>query len=191
LILSHLFICFYFIFFRGKNMVRKKEKKEKLAVRTTKPLTPKVGESPRWLWTDFDRLFDQFRSNFEDLVWYPRSNMIIPTVKTRIPPLNVIDLGDKYEVTVEMPGVPKDNIDINITPNEVEISAESKTDEEEKGKNWLRRERSSMSFYRNIMVPEELRTDEADAELKDGVLTLTLPKITPKPHHKPQKINIR
>jgi len=117
--------------------------------------------------------------------------MIIPAERNRIPPLDVVDLGDKYELTVEMPGVPKENIDIKVTPNVVEISAENKIEAEEKRKNWLRRERSSMNFYRNFMLPEELRTDSADAELKDGVLTLSLPKIEPKPHPKPKKINIR
>ena len=173
-------------------MARKQGKKEKLIVRSPEKLKPTVNEPPsRELWTDFDLLFDQFRSNFEDLFYHPRSNMIIPTVRARVPPLDVVDLGDKYELMVEMPGVPKENIDIKVTPNEVEISAENKTEAERKGKTWLRRERSSMSFYRNFMLPEELRTDGADAELKDGVLTLTLPKIAPKPHHKPQKINIR
>ncbi len=173
-------------------MAREKEKKEKLIVKTPETLRHRSSEPlSRELRTDFDRLFDQFRSNFEDLFWYPRSNMIVPTEKIRIPPLDVVDLGDKYELTLEMPGVPKENIDIKVTPNEVEISAENKTQEEEKGKNWLRRERSSMSFYRNFTLPEALRTDSSDAELKDGVLTLTLPKIAPKPHHKPQKINIR
>ena len=161
-------------------------------VRAPEHLKPRVSkQSPRELWTYFDRLFDQFRSNFEDLFWYPRSNMIIPAERNRIPPLDVVDLGDKYELTVEMPGVPKENIDIKVTPNVVEISAENKIEAEEKRKNWLRRERSSMNFYRNFMLPEELRTDSADAELKDGVLTLSLPKIEPKPHPKPKKINIR
>ena len=161
-------------------------------VRASGPITPRRGEQPpRELLTDFDRLFDQFRTNFEDLFWYPRGSMIAPTLRTRTPPSDVVDWGDKYELKVEMPGVPKENIDITVTPNEIEIAAENKTEAEEKGKNWLRRERSSMSFYRNFMLPEELRTDKADAELKDGVLTLSLPKMEPKPHHTPKKINIR
>jgi len=173
-------------------MSRRKEKKEKLTVRTSeRPIERRTEQPPRELWTDFDRLFDQFRSNFEDLIWYPRGNMINSSLRTRTPPTDVVDLGDKYELSVEMPGVPKKNIDIKVTPNEVEISAENKTEAEEKGKNWLRRERSSMSFYRNFMLPEELRTDEADAELKDGILMLSLPKLEPKPHHMPKKINIR
>jgi HSP20 family protein len=170
----------------------RKEKKEKLMVRT--PDRPKRGlveQQPKELWTDFDRLFDQFRSNFEDLFWSPPSEMMIPPLTTRAPPSDVIDLGDKYKVTLEMPGVSKENIDIEVTSNEVEVSAENKTEFETEDKNWLRHERSSMSFYRDFVLPEELKTDGVDAEFKNGVLTLILPKLEPKPRHEPKKINIK
>jgi HSP20 family protein len=105
--------------------------------------------------------------------------------------MDVIDLGDKYEMHVEMPGIPKEDINIEVTPNAVEISAKHETREEDKGKNWLRRERRSMNYYRSIDLPDELKTEDAEAEMKNGVLTLTLPKVKPKPKYKAKKIKIK
>jgi HSP20 family protein len=48
-----------------------------------------------------------------------------------------------------------------------------------------------MSFYRALELPEELKTDNVDAEFKDGVLTLKLPKVEPKPEYKAKKVNIK
>ncbi|MDH7507418.1 MAG: Hsp20/alpha crystallin family protein, partial [Candidatus Thermoplasmatota archaeon] len=84
-----------------------------------------------------------------------------------------------------------DNIDIQVTPNAVEISAKQETSEEEKQKNWLRRERSSTSFYRYLELPEELKTDSVEAEMKDGLLTIKLPKVEPKPEYKATKVKIK
>ena len=68
---------------------------------------------------------------------------------------------------------------------------ERETSEEEKNKNWLRRERSSTNFYRHLELPEELKTDSVEAEMKDGVLTIKLPKVEPKPEFKTTKVKIK
>ena len=48
-----------------------------------------------------------------------------------------------------------------------------------------------MSFYRALELPEELKTDNVEAELKDGVLTVNLPKVEPKPEYKAKKVQIK
>jgi HSP20 family protein len=73
----------------------------------------------------------------------------------------------------------------------VEIKADYDESKEEKGKNWLRRECNSMSFYRALELPEELKTDNVEAELKDGVFKVYLPKVKPKPEHKAKKVQIK
>jgi len=173
-------------------MAKQRGKKEKLAI---KPYVGKRGAlaeaKPFNYWIDMDRLFDQFRSNFEDLLWNPKMNLMNLSDEIRTPSMDVADFGDKYQLTVEMPGISKDDINIEITPNDVEISAEKKTEEEEKRKNWLRRERSSMSFYRHLQLPEELKTNDVDAQFKDGVLTLTLPKVKSKPPYESKKVKVK
>jgi len=54
------------------------------------------------------------------------------------PPIDVADLGNHYEMHLEMPGIPKDKINIEVTQNSVEIYAKHEETKEEKNKNWNR-----------------------------------------------------
>ena len=171
-------------------MVLKKEKGNKLTIRPTSRKGEIIPRRPYDLWTELDRMFDDFRSSFDDLLW-PWNRRANTDVITRTPPLDLADLGDKYELNVEIPGIPKNDINIEVTPNSVEISAEHKEEKKDKGKNWIRQERSSMKFYRSLELPEELKTENAEAELKDGILTITLPKVKPSPEYKPKKVKIK
>ncbi|MFP4559328.1 MAG: Hsp20/alpha crystallin family protein [Candidatus Hadarchaeota archaeon] len=154
-----------------------------------------TSRRPYDLWSEMDRMFEEFRSSFDDLFWPFRGRRgkiapIAPTTDSR-PATDIADLGDKYEMRIELPGVSKDEVDIEVKPNHIEISAKHDETKEEKDKNWLRRERGSFSFYRGFEFPEEVKTDGVDAQLKDGVLTVTLPKIEPKPEQKGIKVDIK
>jgi HSP20 family protein len=174
-------------------MAIKKKKEKKLAVKPSDDRREITSMRPMDLWSEMDKLFDGFRTDFDDLFWpfgqrtYPLSTM----THRRTPPIDVADLGDHYEMRLEIPGIPKEDINIEVTSNTIEISANHEEKNEDKDKNWLRRETSSMSFYRALELPEELKTDSVDAEFKDGILTIKLPKVTPKPEDKPKKINIK
>jgi len=168
-----------------------RDKKDKLAVRPTEKKGELTQRRPTDLWSDMDQLFDRFRSNFDHLFWDSTSSMIDPFLTTRTPTMDVVDHGNRYEMTFEMPGLSKDNIEIQVTPNAVEISAKQENEDEEKQKNWLRRERSCTSFYRHLELPEEVKTENADAEMKDGVLTISLPKVEPKAEYRATKLKIK
>jgi len=173
-------------------MALRKDKSNKLAVRPSEKNNEIVAQQPMDLWSEMDRMFDDFRTGFDDLFWpLRRTGPLTTMTQHKAPPMDVADHGDHYEMHVEMPGIPKDDINIQVTPTTIEISAEHNESKEEKDKNWLRRERSSTSFYRALELPEELKTDKVDAELRDGVLTLKLPKMEPKPERKARKVNIK
>jgi HSP20 family protein len=159
-------------------MPLKKEKKGKLAV-IPKKKTEVISQRPFELWSDMDPLFNRFRTNL----------MMMPEYQA--PLMDIVDLGDKYEMHVEMPGIKKEDISIEVTPTMVEISAEYEEESEDKGKNWLRQERSSMDFYRSFQVPENVKTGKVEAELKDGILRLSLPKAEPKPKYETTKVKIK
>ncbi len=168
-------------------MAFRKDKKNKLSVRDKDEGKRDLAiRKPYDLWTEMDRLFDQFRTNFDDIFWKPTTMM-----KERTPLMDVEDLGDKYKMNVEMPGIPKEDINIEVTPNTIEISAEHEEAGKDKGKNFLRRERSTTSFYRSLELPEELKTDNVDAEIEDGVLRISLPKLEPKPKKESKKVKIK
>lgn len=137
-------------------------------------------------WTDVERLLDDFKEGLSTLLRPFRYTGL----REKEPPVDVADLGDRYEVQVEIPGVPKDKIDVEVTPTSVEVKAEHAEEEEEKGRNWIRKERSSVSFSRMIELPEEVKVEDAKAKLKDGILTITIPKVKPKKKEKARKIRI-
>jgi len=173
-------------------MVTRKEKKNTLAMKPRKKVDDITVRDPYDLWNDMDRMFGNLRAQFEDLFWpISQRNELVDDIMSRNPPMDIADLGDKYEMHVELPGIPKDDINVEVTPNSIEIYAEHEESQENKDKNWLRRERSNMSVYRSLELPEEIKSDNVDAEFKDGILTVVLPKVEPKPKHKSSKVSIK
>jgi HSP20 family protein len=90
-----------------------------------------------------------------------------------------------------MPGVKKDEIKLNITENSVEVSAEHKEEGEEKKKNFIRKERSQISYYRVLPLPERVDSSKATAKLTDGVLDITLPKTNPTSKQNKRSISVQ
>ncbi len=136
------------------------------------------------IWMDFDRAFERFRRDFERTLWPHEHSLMqgMPSmldIETSIPYIDLEDKGDHFVLSAEAPGFKKDEIDINICGNSVEISGckESKTDE--KSKSYVRKERMSESFYRTLSLPEEIKYEEVSADLKDGVLEIIMPKKNP------------
>jgi HSP20 family protein len=140
-----------------------------------------IKRDPTEIWSDMDRLFDDFRSAFDDLLWVPAGYPMIRHMQIpRQPPMNLEDTGKDFVLTMEMPGIRKEDVNIEVSENTLEISAESETEEEEKDKNYLRRERSVSRYYRCMDLPDEVKTDKIEAKLEKGVLEVTLPKKEPK-----------
>jgi HSP20 family protein len=175
-----------------RNMGFGKKVKDKLPIeRKDKKNSTEITERrPYDIWNEMDQLFDQFRTNFDDLFWGPRENLL-SSYQNRAPLTDVVDHGDHYEMNIEMPGITKDNVNIEVTSNTIEVSAEEKETKDEKNKNWLRKERTEKKFFRSMELPEEFKTDNVEAEIKNGVLTVMLPKVEPKPKDKPKKVKIK
>lgn len=88
---------------------------------------------------------------------------------------DVSDTGDAFKLEVELPGFSKDDIKIDIENDCLTISAERKFDDEDKKKNFVKRERFYGSYSRSFDVTG-IDTDAIEASYNDGVLTLTMPK---------------
>ncbi|HET8719891.1 MAG TPA: Hsp20/alpha crystallin family protein [Candidatus Nitrosotenuis sp.] len=145
--------------------------------------------APAWPfnWTSLDRAFDNFRREFE------RTFPTFPSLPkgTTSMSCDVADEGDEYTIKVEMPGVKKNEIRLNVFDNSLEVSAEHKEEEEEKKKNYLRKERSEISYYRTIPLPEKVKTDKTQAKLTDGILNITIPKVMPTPKPKGSSVQVQ
>lgn len=96
---------------------------------------------------------------------------------TKIQPLTDIKETDKEViVSLDMPGVDKKDIEINIRDDLVEVKAEKKHDVKVEKKGMFRQERSYTGYHRVLTLPCAVKEEKAGAEYKDGVLTITLPK---------------
>lgn len=91
--------------------------------------------------------------------------------------IDVSENANQYQVQAEMPGVRKDDINVQIDGNRVSISAEVRRDTEQReGERVLRSERFYGSMSRSFALSSELDEQAVQARLENGVLTLTLPK---------------
>jgi len=145
--------------------------------------------SPLTMLDEMDRLFDDFRSGFENYMIAPGN---LATEALRAPAVDLIDEGKEYKLQAEMPGIAKKDINIEVTENELEISAELKEEKQEEDvkAGYIKRERRFSKFYRRIPLPESVDSENVEADLKDGILTVKLPKITP-PAKKVKKIGVK
>ena len=84
-------------------------------------------------------------------------------------------------VRTAVPGVKQEDIDINVSGDVLTISAESKSEREDRRQNWHMRELRYGKFSRAVRLPEGVNVDKAEAELKDGILTVILPRSQPGP----------
>ncbi len=94
----------------------------------------------------------------------------------REPLADVFETDKEVIVTVELPGVKKDDIEVNVTENAVEVKAEIKEEHKEEKEGIYRMERSYRGFYRVIPLPAEVKPEEAKATYKNGVLEIRIPK---------------
>jgi HSP20 family protein len=104
---------------------------------------------------------------------------------------DLIDAGNKFVIHAEVTGIPKDKINVAVTKDDVEISAEAGTEREEKKKGYVFRERGYSSFYKRIVFPDEVVPEKAESTVKDGVLEIDVPKKTPTPEPKKHKVAVK
>jgi len=128
--------------------------------------------------TSIERELNELRRNM--LSWMTTPFGWIQTREVvRMPEVDIIDRGNEYIVEADLPGVNKDDVEINIMDDEVEISAEKKVERKEEEEGYISHERTYKGYYRAIPLPDEINPDQADAEMKNGMLRITLPKRTP------------
>jgi len=105
-----------------------------------------------------------------------------------IPAVDVAEEDNEYVVKLELPGVNKDDVKITVESNTLTIRGEKKSEKESKEKNYHRMERSYGSFQRSFTLPTSVKNDKIDAEYKDGILSITLPKAE---EAKPKQIEVK
>ena len=142
-------------------------------------------------WEGTDKVFENFRRDLEkSFASFPSISM--PNFpKSPEASCDVIDEGKHLKIKMNVPGVQKKDIKLNVTDNSIEVSAQHKEESEEKKKNYLTKERSQISYYRTIPLSEKVVSGKTKAKLVDGVLEITLPKSKPTKVQKKKPISVR
>lgn len=104
------------------------------------------------------------------------------------PPVDIREEEDAYVVEVELPGLKKEDVRITMENNILTIQGEKKQLKEEKREKYYRAERAYGSFTRSFALPTTVKSDKIEAEYKDGILTITLPKVE---EAKPKAIEVK
>jgi len=126
----------------------------------------------------FNRLFDDdFFSRFD----------------SNLPAVNVKESDNGYKLEVSAPGFDKGDFDLSVDKNILTISAKKESSKEEKGEDEkvLRQEFTSSTFTRSFTLPENVDTEAIEAEQKNGVLNISLPKRDQAKEEAVKKIEIK
>jgi len=124
----------------------------------------------------FERVLNSQKEEGRDLAF-------TPTVNTR-------EGDDAYYIEVDLPGVKKEDINIDVDDNTLTISGERKIKEEHKEDNFYKVESVYGKFERAFSLPEDVDTEKIEAEHKNGVLEIKIPKVQ-KVEKTPKKIEIK
>jgi HSP20 family protein len=98
------------------------------------------------------------------------------TVAQWAPAVDITEDDKEYLVKAELPELKKEDVKVTVENGELTISGERKFEKEEKNKKYHRVERSYGSFVRSFTLPETVSGEKVNAEFKDGMLTVHLPK---------------
>lgn len=159
----------------------------------TKAIQAKKEEQD--LWSELDRQFDAMRSRFFENLGLAPFAPFGPAVPShdagvfRAARADVSDTGSGYTIVAEIPGIPKEKLDIRVRGALVEIRGESTKESEEKRGEFVQHERSYAGYYRALELPEPVVGTEAKAKVENGLLELELPKLHPSPS--PQEVHVK
>jgi HSP20 family protein len=127
---------------------------------------------------EIDRLFE------EPLSEWTRTSQLL---SGWTPKLDVYEDKDNVYVKAELPGMKREEIDVSLHDGTLSISGERKIESERKGADLYRSERFFGRFQRSVSLPAPVATDKVNAQYKDGILTIALPKTE---EAKPRKIEV-
>jgi HSP20 family protein len=96
-----------------------------------------------------------------------------------MPPVDIRQGDNEYVIEIEVPGFQPDDVDVEVHEGVLTIKGERSSESESNEEGVIRRERRRGRFIRRFSLPNSAPTDEIDANVKDGVLTVTVPQAVP------------
>lgn len=134
----------------------------------------------KWKEREMTRPGDEFRSlqeaindlfNFDH---FPVSHGLFD--QSVCPSIDVVEGSGEFTVTCELPGIEQNEVDVSIASNVLTIKGEKKEKKETKDGKYYKKEIRNGSFQRTLSLPSSVNAEKIKAEMKDGMLAITLPK---------------
>lgn len=104
------------------------------------------------------------------------------------PAIDMYQTDNDVVVKASIPGIKAEEVQINVTGDILTLKGEARQEEDRKERSWHIREQRFGSFERSIVLPTDVKSDQAEAVFENGILTITLPKAD---EVKPKTINIK
>lgn len=142
----------------------------------------------RQMASELDRAFDEAR-------WpswrIPMLRKQLPSEATHwLPEIDVFERDGRLVTKVDLPGMKKEDVKVEVSDGQLAVSGERKTEAEEKKGNFYRCEREYGSFYRSVPLPEGAKIEDVKATFADGVLEVSVP-MAAKAETKPRTVEIQ
>jgi len=131
-------------------------------------------------WPESTRFFDDFFDSF-------LNTSFVPSRTSWVPAVDILEKDGNVVLRAEVPGLNDKDIDIRVEGNVLTVKGEKKLDREEKRETFHRTERYYGGFSRSFSLPTTVDPDKIHAEIKNGVLTITVPQ---KPEVRPREIQV-
>lgn len=138
--------------------------------RSVAPFAGSLFEPLTRLRSEVDRLFDDFPAR------WPRLDLAALAPAMPVPAVEMKETAKAFKLTVEVPGIEPEDIEVHVDGEILIISGEKKEEREEKEENYLYSERSYGAFERRLQVPAGADAGKIKAQVRKGVLQITLPK---------------
>ena len=146
--------------------------KEKQVATKDSEVLPKSSTSSLLSFDDFDNFFDDFLSR----KWPRLMDWNVPIgLEKSFPKVDVIEHDNEIEVQAALPGVKKEDLNVEINNQSISIRAATKEEKKEEGK-YFRREITRGEFQRTFSLPSDVDSENVKAEFKDGILKINIPK---------------
>jgi HSP20 family protein len=104
------------------------------------------------------------------------TGQLLANMRPEAIPMDVIERDDSFEVRAAVPGVKPEDVEVTVQGERLTVRAEARAQEERRGESWLMREHRSGTAQRSITLPSPVSSENAEARIENGVLTLRLPK---------------
>jgi HSP20 family protein len=130
-------------------------------------------------WEPFEglnRIQSRINDLFDETFGRPRAHPTANGAAVWFPPVDVLESRDSYLIRAELPGMKKEDFNLELQDGVLTLSGERKFEEPANGVEYHRIERSTGKFFRSFSLPQTVKNDEIKASFRDGILEVHVPK---------------